>query len=315
MEKKILGIDIGGTKCAVTLGVEREDGSIIFVQKEKFATKGKDEALNGIFSAIELILKQQQLRPDEIYAAGISCGGPLDSKTGVILSPPNLPGWDRVPIVDLIGRRFGIRAGLQNDANACALAEWKYGAGKGSRNMVFLTFGTGMGAGLILDDRLYAGTNDNAGEVGHIRLENHGPVGYGKSGSFEGFCSGGGIRQLAQTAILEQGGLPWCRDIQLVTAKDVADAAAAGDKTALGIMADSARHLGRTLSLLIDILNPEVIVIGSIYLRNEAMMKPIVEEVIAREALPLSASCCRIVPAGLGEAIGDYASLSVGATL
>ncbi len=316
MEKKILGVDIGGTKCAVTLGVEKEDGSIVFAQKEKFDTLSKDQALEGIFEAIRKILKTNHLSSKDVYAIGISCGGPLDSKTGVILSPPNLPGWDEVHIVEMLQDEFGIRAGLQNDANACALAEWKYGAGKGSRNMVFLTFGTGMGAGLILDGKLYAGTNDNAGEVGHIRLEEDGPVGYGKAGSFEGFCSGGGIRQLAQTAIRKHGGsVPWCNNIDRVTAKDVALAAAAGDPLALDIMADSSRHLGQTLSFLIDILNPEVIVIGSIYLRNERLMKPIVEEIIAREALPLAAACCRIVPAGLGESIGDYAALSVGSTL
>ena len=316
MEKRILGVDIGGKKCAVTLGIEKEDGAICFAAKEKFATHSKDQAIAEIFKAIRAILKNNNLSAGDIYAIGISCGGPLDSRKGVILSPPNLPGWDEVPIVDMLQQEFGIRAALQNDANACALAEWKYGAGKGSRNMVFLTFGTGMGAGLVLDGKLYAGTNDNAGEVGHIRLEDEGPVGYGKAGSFEGFCSGGGIRQLAQAAIRKQGGnVAWCKDVEAVTAKDVAEAAAAGDALALEIMADSSRHLGQTLSFLIDILNPEVIVIGSIYLRNERLMKPIVDEVIARESLPLAASCCRIVPAGLGEAIGDYAAISVGATI
>ena len=96
---------------------------------------------------------------------GISCGGPLDASSGVILSPPNLPGWDNVKIVQMIEEKFGVPCGLQNDANACALAEWRFGAGKGTKNMIFLTFGTGMGAGLILDGKLYAGTNGMAGEI------------------------------------------------------------------------------------------------------------------------------------------------------
>ena len=112
------------------------------------------------------------------------------------MSPPNLPGWDNIDIVKQIKTHFGVPVHLQNDANACALAEWKFGAGRGTKNMVFLTFGTGLGAGLILDGKLYSGTNDNAAELGHIRLDRFGPVGFGKTGSFEGFCSGGGIAQL-----------------------------------------------------------------------------------------------------------------------
>ena len=260
-------------------------------------------------------MQRNGLSAGDVYGMGISCGGPLDSKTGVVMSPPNLPGWDNIPIVKLLSEATGVRAGLHNDANACALAEWTFGAGKGTRNMAFLTFGTGLGAGLILDGKLYAGTNDNAGELGHIRLAPFGPVGYGKAGSFEGFCSGGGIRQLAQSAIKERlqmgGSVAWCPDVEAVTAKDVAEAMAAGDPLATEIFTTSARYLGIGLSVLIDIINPEKIVIGSIYTRNEEMMRPIMWEVIRKEALPLAAKVCEVVPAALGEAIGDYAALSI----
>jgi glucokinase len=253
-------------------------------------------------------------------AVGISCGGPLDSRTGVVQSPPNLPGWDNIPIVKLVEEATGIRAALQNDANACALAEWKYGAGRGTRNMVFLTFGTGMGAGLVLDGKLYAGTNDNGGEVGHIRLSDFGPVGYGKAGSFEGFASGGGIAQLAQSAVKEQlmmgRKVAWCPDGDLssITAKTVAEAAAAGDALAIGVYRTSAEYLGRALSVLIDILNPEVIAIGSIFVRAEALIRPFMQAVIDREALPAAAAVCQVKPAELGEQIGDFASLSIAAS-
>ena len=253
-------------------------------------------------------------------AIGISCGGPLDSKKGVILSPPNLPGWDSIEIVKIFQDRFGIPTAIQNDANACALAEWKFGAGIGTQNMVFLTFGTGLGAGLILNGSLYAGTNDNAGEVGHIRLNEYGPVGYGKSGSFEGFCSGGGIRQLAINKAKErlQMGqeVDWCPDgdVEQINARVVAEAAYKGDKLALDIYRESALQLGRGLAFLLDILNPEKIVIGSIYTRCEDLMAPYVSEVLQREALPLANAVCQVVPAVLGESIGDYAALSVAAS-
>lgn len=321
MDKRLLlGVDIGGTKCAVTLGLSEGD-DIVIKDKKDFPTTDVDGTIANIKTAVREVLDRNSLKEKDIYAIGISCGGPLDSSSGVIMSPPNLPGWDNIPIVGILSEEFGVPAAVHNDANACALAEWKFGAGKGTRNMVFMTFGTGLGAGLILDGKLYTGTNDNAGELGHIRLEEYGPVGYGKAGSFEGFCSGGGIRQLAQSLVSErlQMGckVAWCPDGDLskITAKVVAEAMREGDPLARKIYKISARHLGIGLSVVVDILNPELIVIGSIYSRNEEMMKPFVDEVLLREALPLSNKVCKVVPAALGESIGDYAALSVAANI
>lgn len=321
MEKKFLiGTDIGGTKCAVTLGCRRGD-DIEIKDKICFATTDVDGTIGELKSSIRQILARNGLSAGEVNAIGISCGGPLDSREGIVMSPPNLPGWDNVPIRKILSDEFSLPAAIHNDANACALAEWKFGAGKGTKNMVFLTFGTGLGAGLILDGRLYTGTNDNAGELGHIRLQDFGPVGYGKSGSFEGFCSGGGIRQLAQAMVREklQMGecVSWCpdKDLEGITAKKVARAACEGDSLARSIYGISARQLGRGLAVVVDMLNPELIVIGGVYARNEAMMKPLMEEILGKEALPFAAKVCRVVPAALGESIGDYAALSVAANI
>ncbi|MGN1214699.1 MAG: ROK family protein [Candidatus Cryptobacteroides sp.] len=316
----LLGVDIGGTKCAVTLGLPEGDG-IEIRDKVQFSTTDVQGTIARIESSIREVLQRNDMAEEDIRAIGISCGGPLDSTAGVVMSPPNLPGWDNIPIVAILSEKFGVPVALHNDANASALAEWTFGAGKGTKNMVFLTFGTGLGAGLILDGKLYTGTNDNAGELGHIRLEHYGPVGYGKSGSFEGFCSGSGIRQLAQAYVKErlQMGqkVSWCPDGDLegITAKAVAEAAAAGDPLAVEIYRISARQLGTGLSIVVDILNPEMIVIGSIYSRNESLMKPVMEEVLAREALPLANKVCRVVSSALGESIGDYAALSVAANI
>ena len=316
MKTNLLGIDIGGTKCAVIYGVDT-DGVLEIADKVRFETTKVDETVARILTEVKAMAGRHGLNGSNTKAVGISCGGPLDSRTGVVQSPPNLPGWDNIPIVKLVEEATGIRAALQNDANACALAEWKYGAGRGTRNMVFLTFGTGMGAGLVLDGKLYAGTNDNGGEVGHIRLSDFGPVGYGKAGSFEGFASGGGIAQLAQSAVKEQlmmgRKVAWCPDGDLssITAKTVAEAAAAGDALAIGVYRTSAEYLGRALSVLIDILNPEVIALGGVFMRNADLFMPIVEPILEREALPFAKSVCRIVPAALGENIGDYAALAV----
>jgi glucokinase len=311
MERYFIGLDIGGTKLAAILGTS--DGRILKKLKlPSEADKGPEQMLD------KLTAMAQQLMGPEVVAIGISCGGPLDSRRGIVMSPPNLPGWDNVHIVDIMSQRFGIPAYLQNDANACALAEHRFGAGVGCDNMVFLTFGTGMGAGLILDGRLYSGITDTAGEVGHIRLAPDGPVGYGKAGSFEGFCSGGGIAKLAAQMIKDSikngktvAFCPTVEQADSITAEDVGKAAAVGDPLATEILKISGKYLGYGLSIIIDILNPERIIIGSIFARCRDILQPEAEKVIEEEALPIAARRCSIMTPGLGEAIGDYASLSI----
>jgi glucokinase len=317
----VIGIDIGGTKCAVSLAKIINDKEVSIIGKEVYQSvdyPGPEKMIRQLQKGTELILSKNNLKTSEIFSIGISCGGPLDSKTGIILSPPNLPGWDEIPIVEMFQKKFNLPASVQNDANACALAEWKFGAGRGFRNIIFLTFGTGLGAGLILNGRLYAGTNDMAGEVGHIRLENIGPVGYGKAGSFEGFCSGGGIAQLAQLRVREklQMGQPvsFCKnmqDIDFLTAQIVAEAARNGDPLAIEIYELCGTYFGKGLSILIDVLNPELIIIGSIFVRSGDLLLPAIEKKLQEESLSLSKQVCRIVPAGLGEMVGDYAAISV----
>ena len=309
-----LGIDIGGTKCALVLGDESGE-----VQKKvRFETTDKDTTLTRIFAEAEELIAQAESQGTPIKAIGVSCGGPLDSRAGLIQSPPNLPGWDNVPIVRMLTDRFGIPAALCNDANACALAEYRFGAGKGTKNMVFLTFGTGMGAGLVLDGRLYVGANDNAGEVGHVRMAEDGPVGYYKKGSFEGFCSGGGLAQLgtayAKDALSKGKKCAFCKsedEIGSITAKKLAEAADAGDEVAIAVWNACGEMLGRGLALLVDILNPECIVLGSIYARSGHLLREAMEKTLAKEALPEALAVCRIVPAALTESVGDKAALCV----
>lgn len=316
MKENLIGVDIGGTKCAITYG-HREGDSLQLLDEDRFPTTTVNETIAAIIASVEQMLEKHQLEREDIAAIGISCGGPLDSHQGLIMSPPNLPGWDGVPIVNKISKHFGIRTGLQNDANACALAEWKCGAGRGTNNMVFMTFGTGLGAGLILDGKLYTGTNDNAGELGRIRLSEFGPVGYGKAGSFEGFCSGAGISQIARMVILEKlqmgVAVDWCGsgELEQLTAQKVAEEALKGDKLAIKIFNISAKKLGEGLSIIIDVLNPEVIVIGGIYTRCRDLMENVMLKIIEDETLPDAGRVCRVLPSGLGEQIGAYSALSV----
>jgi len=304
MAERILGLEIGGTKCTVWLF----EGETILDHETRITIPQSEPCLDMLGEMADGLLKDH---PGDLAAVGISCGGPLDAKTGHILCPPNLPLWLDVAITDWAQKRFGVPARLQNDADANALAEWRYGAGKGTQSMIFLTFGTGLGSGLILNGRLWSGAGGMGGEIGHVRLAEQGPVGYGKIGSAEGFCSGGGIAQLAAgyaLAARQQGQpVPWEDD---PSAKNIAMAAFSGEKTAIAVYERVGEMLGRTLSLLVDLLNPERIVIGSIYARSHALMDETMARVMQTECLPASLAACRVVPAALGEEIGAYGCLA-----
>lgn len=319
MTKKYLGLDIGGTKCAVLLA--EVNHGIHLLDKIRFETcteKGFSYAWEHLRQAMEELLARNSLTFAEVEAVGISCGGPLDSRRGLVLSPPNLPGWDEIPLPKMITDQYGIPAYIQNDANACALVEWQLGAGRGTQNMVFLTMGTGMGAGIIAEGRLLCGATDMGGEVGHIRLTENGPVGYGKAGSFEGYTSGGGIGRQAQEmtrTMMQSGHTPaWILDgtsIEDISAKVMADYACAGDKDAILFFEQIGRMLGRGLAILTDILNPEKIVIGSIFVRCQELLRPAMEEAMQQEALSHALRGVQVVPASTGEALGDLASIMV----
>lgn len=311
-----IGVDIGGTKCAVVRG----DGEGNVTAKVRFSTTIPAETQEAIYKAVETLIAEGISLGESPVAIGVSCGSPLDSKRGIIQEPPNLLGWVDVPITNELTRRTGLPAFLCNDANACALAEWRFGAGRGTRNMVFCTFGTGFGAGLILDGKLYAGTNDNAGEIGHIRLDSEGPMGYYKIGSVEGFCSGGGLRQLGQRyalRALKEGRTPsFCpteADLDRVTALSMANAAHADppDDTALAVWEECGRRLGYAMAILVDLLNPERIVLGSIYARSADLLVEAMNRVLREECLAPNLSVCEIVPAELTETVGDIAALTV----
>lgn len=304
----VLGFDIGGTKCTVSVGKIKQQQPEI-VERRSFATPSdQKEALRNMLEIAENFCGQY-----EITSAGISAGGPMDAEKGIFMNPPNLPGWNGISWTAAIQEKLGIPTAMENDANACALAEWLWGAGKGCQSMAFLTFGTGLGAGLILDGKLYRGACGNAGEIGHWRLSQEGPCGYGKIGSFEGFCSGGGIKQIGETIALRerQIGDPCGFDNGTITAKSVCEAASQGDPAALECIRISAEKLGKGLALLIDILNPERIVIGSIYARQEALFREEMMCVLREETLADSLASCRIVPAELGDRVGDFAALAV----
>jgi len=305
----LVGIDLGGTKCAVSVGMEQPEGFSL-LRREAIATPADQlEAMRALCA-----MAQRMTEGETVAGTGISAGGPLDAAQGMLLSPPNLPGWRDVSLTAMAQECLHAPAMLENDANACALAEWRWGAGKGSRLMAFLTFGTGLGAGIVADGHILRGASGDAGELGHWRLMEFGPSGYGKTGSFEGFCSGGGLRQLALTVgerYRQNGNMPGYPLSPTVSAKETAEAARAGDPAALEVFGLCADALGRGLSLLLDFLNPDCVVLGSIYARCQDLLEPRMRAVLEKETLPRARTACRILPAALGEQIGDYAALAI----
>ena len=309
-----IGLDIGGTTCAVLLA--RVDQGIEFLHEHRFDTlsaHGFEPVWAQLCQGIDEALAAAPTPPTAI---GISCGGPLNSSRGLILSPPNLPGWDEIPIVRMLEDKYGLPAFLQNDANACALVEWRMGAGRGCQDMVFLTMGTGMGAGIIVNNRLVVGQDNMAGEVGHLRLAQDGPLGFGKAGSFEGFTSGGGIAQTAVSLtrqLVREGRPPaWILDgctEEQIDARLMAAYAKRGDKDALFLFEQVGWMLGCGLALIVDTLNPQRIVIGSIFARAEELLRPSMERALRAEALDASLSHLHVLPAQTGERLGDYASI------
>ncbi|MBA3415723.1 MAG: ROK family protein [Chloroflexia bacterium] len=293
----ILGFDIGGTKTAAVAGTATGET----FDRGAFASR-PERGFEPMWHDIVEAGKGLVARHGQPEAIGVSIGGPLHHARGVILSPPNLPGWDDISCRSLLEDVFGVPVYVEHDAKTGALAEWLFGAAQGRRNVIFLTFGTGLGAGLILDGRLYRGASDNAGDVGHWRIADDGPLVYGKRGSWEGFSSGTGLAALARERHPD-------RFDTGATAQEVIERARTGDAAARQVVEVSATYLGRGIALLVDLLNPDIVVLGSLAVRAGDLFLPTVRRIVAEEAQAINAGACELVPSALGDRIGDVAAL------
>ena len=293
--KNYIGLDVGGTKISVVLSNDKCE----ILHKIKFPTKEKfEDNFQLIIDAINTIKSNFNV---DIMAIGISAGGPLDSEKGIFISPTHLPSWHGINIKKRLEDVFHIPTFLENDANACALAEYYYGNGRGSKNFAFLTFGTGLGAGLIFSGKLYKGSNDQAGEIGHIRIDSDGPFCYGKHGSVESYCCGAGISLLHEKLTNQK-----------LTTKEIFDRAEKeGDELAIETVRRSSEKLGLTLAILIDLLALDCIVIGSIYTRSQKIIDKTMLKIIDEEILDINKGLCQIKPSLLMENLGDIASVTV----
>jgi glucokinase len=301
----VLGFDFGGTKTACVEGTVH--GEIL--QRIEMPTNAAEPFVETFPRIVQEARTLRERAEDEgrsVAAVSVSVGGPLRIEEGFLINPPHLPGWHNVALKKRLVEEFpGMPVRVEHDGNAGALAEFYFGVGKDRsdlRHLVFLTFGTGVGAGLIVNGQIVRGASDTAGEVGHWRLAEDGPLGFGKRGSWESFASGAGLVELAAWMFPDR----WSRETPI---RALVECMVAGDTEALLVAGEAGKWMGRGLSLLIDALNPQSIVFGSLGVVLGERVLGAARKVIAEEALPQAAAACTLQPAALGKKIGDVASL------
>ena len=321
MKNHVVGIDIGGTKLATV--VADSTGRILRkVRKPTLSERGPEYAIQSLFEMVRETFGLANLELSSVSAMGVSCGGPLDTKTGVVYSPPNLPGWDALPLKAQLEAEFQVPVTIENDANASALAEYRFGGGRGYNAVLYMTMSTGIGGGIVIDGRIYRGANDSAGEVGHQILLPDGPLcGCGKRGCLEALCSGPAIARRAQAAIQAQiiegktsaitllnvaGG-----HIEDVKSEHVLTAARAGDALSLQLMNETAYYMGWGIANLVNILNPDIVLLGTIAIAAGDLLLDPIRKTVSAFAMPRPAAAVKIAPAQLGEALGDLAAIAL----
>jgi len=306
----VLGIDIGGTKLAA--GVVDADGRMLARGEiPTLAQEGLEPVLERIVGLGRDLLRRPEVAEAQVRRIGVGCAGPVDLRAGLVFNPPNLPGWTRVPLTERIQRALGLPVVLENDANAAALGEFRYGAGKGARSLVYLTVSTGIGGGIILDGKVWHGLKDAAGEVGHMTVCPEGPVcGCGSRGCLEAMASGTSIARRAREAVA--AGRPTrLREVSMVTSADVVRLAQEGDAVALEVWDAAVQYLGIGVAAVITILAPERVVLGGGVTRaGDFLFEPLRAEVRRRVKL-VPVESVRILPAALGPDVGILGAAAV----
>ena len=315
MQDYVVGIDIGGTKLATV--VADSSGKIINkVRQPTHADKGPEYAIQLLIDMVYQTIAQVDLDLKDISAIGVSCGGPLDTKTGIVHSPPNLPGWEALPLKEMLVDEFNLPVTIENDANACALAEYRFGGGRGYASVLYMTMSTGIGGGIVINGEIYHGANDSAGEVGHQILLPDGPLcGCGKRGCLEALCSGPAIARRAKDAIQIESDTEILElvdgDIEAVKSEHVLEAARNGDALALKLIDETAYYMGWGIANLVNILNPDIVLLGTIAIAAGNLLLEPMRKTVSSFAMARPAEVVTIMPAQLGDSLGDLAAISL----
>lgn len=308
--RPVVAVDLGGTKIIAAL--VSADGRMLFEQRiTTDAHAGLDVVVGRLFSAIDLVIEKSSLSLSDLHGISVAAAGSMDLEKGIITLSPNLPGWRDVPLRDIVHDHYKIDSYLVNDAQAAALGEHRFGVGRGTRYLVLLTLGTGIGGGIIINGRLYNGVKGSGGEIGHMTIDLRGPrCACGNVGCLEVMASGTAVARDtvaritsgAKTALLDMVG----GDLRLITAEKVGIAARSGDPLCREIIATAAGYIGVGLVNLTNIFNPEMIVLGGgMSSLGDMLLEPACK-LVKERAFPLSAATVRIVLAELGNDAGVY---------
>jgi glucokinase len=310
-----LGIDLGGTK--IIAGVVDDAGQVVARRyRTTEAQEGPTAVLDRMLEATNDLLAGDAVDRSKIIGVGVAAPGPIDTKSGVVTAPPNLPGWQDVPLAELIQDRLSLPTSLENDANAAALAEHRFGAGRGAQHLVYVTASTGIGGGFVLDDRLYHGATGAAAEVGHMTILPQGPLcGCGNRGCLEALASGSAIAREARERVDRR--VPTLiadlaqADSDSISAKMVAEAADLGDADANEILNQAMIYLGVGMANLVNLFNPRVLVIGGGLTKMGPRLFEPVRRIVDLRAFPAAASAVEIKQAELGENVGLLGAAAV----
>ena len=308
----IVGVDLGGTN--IVVGALPDDGSDVIALRSELtrADQGADSVIDRIARMIDTVIAetiaQTGIKRSDVVGVGVGAPGPLDRERGLVVTTPNL-GWTNFPLRDVIAERTGIPTRIDNDANCATLGEWWIGAARGARNVVGMTIGTGIGGGLIIDGKLYHGASDVAGEIGHATIDVTGRLcKCGNYGCLEAYASGPSIAARAREAIAgDEESLLYRMvkgNLDRITAATVYEAAKLGDDMAIDVVRETARFLGAGIANLLNIFNPDVVVIaGGVTQAGDTLFEPLRKEVRKRAFRP-AVEACRIVPGTLPGSAG-----------
>lgn len=283
----LAGIDLGGTQ--VRVAVAEDDGRIVGSARTRTGLLDGPAGMAG-WAAREA---RRIARDRPLAGVAIGAPGPIDTRRGVLVNPPNLPGWQNAPLVELLSRSMGCPAHLENDANLAGLGEFHQGAGRGSRNMAYITWSTGIGGGLIIDGELYSGSHGTAGEIGHMVVNPDGPVdGCGQRGCLEVYAGGRQMQKRTGESAVE-----------------IFDAAAQGDREALEIVREASRYMGVALVNLTNLFDPDLIVVGGGVGRRWKLVEPTMSEVLRSSPFIKRARRPRLRRARLGDRGGQVGAV------
>ncbi len=304
----VLAIDLGGTK--VIAAIISDEGEVMAREyHHTLANEGPQPIINRMLLSIDHLLSAQDMSLSQLHSISVAAAGAIDMKKGVVTFSPNLPGWCDIPLRDIIKEKYGINTFLLNDASAAALGEHRFGAGRGVKSLIYLTVSTGIGGGIIINDKLYLGLCGSAGEIGHTIIDVNGPrCNCGNIGCLETLASGTAVAREAIRRIGcgEKSSLTEIVEgkIENITAEKVGVAAQGGDSLALDIISKAAVYVGVGMVNLVNIFNPEMIIVGGGMAKMGDLLLAPARQVVLERAYQLPAQAVRIVPAQLGDDAG-----------